>query len=140
MPTNWSDKAVQDRLLMAIIASVDNKINVGEVARLYGGDMTYHAVETYLRKFRKEAKEMKGSAAVAPSPSKPRPRKSVKSSPVKEVKSGRVSKKAPAPTKVKVKAEMVEEEMKSILGGEGEEVELGEEDEDEDEDEDEVEV
>ena len=26
MPVNWTDKAVQDRLLMAVIASVDNKV------------------------------------------------------------------------------------------------------------------
>jgi hypothetical protein len=36
-----------------------SQINVAEIARLYGQeDMTYHAVENYLRKFRKEAKAM----------------------------------------------------------------------------------
>lgn len=47
------------------------KISIAEIARLFGRDMTYHAVENYLRKFRKEAKDMKGGTAgrdiVAPS-------------------------------------------------------------------------
>jgi hypothetical protein len=77
MPISWQDKAVQDRLLTAIIASVD-KINVVEIARLYGGDMTYNAAENYLRKFRKAAKEMNGHVAptAAPSTTKPRAKKS----------------------------------------------------------------
>lgn len=45
--------------------------------------MTYHAVENYLRKFRKEAKEMKGSAAAAPSPSKSRAKKTLDINPAK---------------------------------------------------------
>jgi hypothetical protein len=28
MPVNWTDKAVQDRLLVAVIASVDNKVSI----------------------------------------------------------------------------------------------------------------
>jgi hypothetical protein len=104
MPINWQDKAVQDRLLVAVIASVDNnvsqhthpphhltihshltQIKPHEIARLYGGSMTYNAVESYLRKFRKEAKEMKGSATdrAAPVPSPARPRKAASVSPKK---------------------------------------------------------
>jgi len=83
MPINWQDKGVQDRLLTAVIASMD-KINVADIARLYGGDMSYHAVENYLRKFRKAAKEMNGHvpATAAPSPAKPRAKK-VDASPAK---------------------------------------------------------
>lgn len=104
MPINWQDKAVQDRLLTAVIASVDNKvrkpenalkdfplihpqISIAEIARLYGEDMTYHAVKNYLRKFRKEAKEMKGDVVdrpgPVPSPAKPRAKKTSTVSPVK---------------------------------------------------------
>ncbi|KAF1915579.1 hypothetical protein BDU57DRAFT_277290 [Ampelomyces quisqualis] len=109
MPVNWQDKAVQDRLLVAVIASVDNKISPAEIARIYGGDMTYNAVEGYLRKFRKEAKDMKteasGRVAAAPSPARPKKTKNV--SPTKaSVKTGRVTKsRSPA----KVKAEVVDE-------------------------------
>ncbi|KAH3940594.1 hypothetical protein HBH98_219450 [Parastagonospora nodorum] len=110
MPINWQEKAVQDRLLTAVIASID-KINVAEIARLYGGDMTYNAAENYLRKFRKAAKEMNGHVAptAAPSTVKPRAKKSG-ANPVKTgVQSGRVTKKA-AP-KAKVKAEVFEDDV-----------------------------
>ncbi|KAF2028430.1 hypothetical protein EK21DRAFT_29601, partial [Setomelanomma holmii] len=87
MPINWQDKAVQDRLFTAVIASVDNKINVAEVARLYGQDMTYHAVENYLRKFRKNSKEMKSEAAdrggPVSSPARSRTKKAGDASPTK---------------------------------------------------------
>jgi hypothetical protein len=123
MPINWHDEGVKDRLLAAMIASVDNKvwalritfshrsppnlpeflpiqpsgsssfttvllililqINVAEIARLYGSDMTYHAVENYLRKFRREAKDMKAQAegrmSAAPSPARPRQTKKIAS-------------------------------------------------------------
>jgi hypothetical protein len=45
--------------------------------------MTYHAVENYLRKFRKDAKEMRGSAKAAPSPARPTSKKARSGSPVK---------------------------------------------------------
>jgi hypothetical protein len=99
MVVDWKDKSVQDRLLTAVIASVDNKvrphpylpsrtlltqllqISPAEIARLYGPDMTYYAVENYLRKFRRDAKEMKKEAGdrdvPAPSPARK------KASPVK---------------------------------------------------------
>jgi hypothetical protein len=89
--------------------------------------MTYHAVENYLRRFRKEAKEMKGGAPVAPIPSTPKAKKASVVSPTKAgkvswipshyhhfvngdtgVKSGRIAKRAPA---TKIKAEAIEEEM-----------------------------
>ncbi|KAH7074769.1 hypothetical protein BKA63DRAFT_320758 [Paraphoma chrysanthemicola] len=109
MTINWHDKAVQDRLLTAVIASLDNKINVAEIARLYGGDMTYHAVENYLRKFRREAKDMKGDAAgrdgPVPSPARPRTKKASDVTPKKAgVKTGRVTKKQTPTTKVKTEA------------------------------------
>jgi hypothetical protein len=97
--------------------------------------MTYNAVENYLRKFRKDAKEMKGEAAdragPVPSPARSRTKKAATVSPskanagtrswissrpfqtttlliTKGVKSGRVAKKkAPA----KVKTEVFETEV-----------------------------
>ncbi|KAF2824004.1 hypothetical protein CC86DRAFT_355412 [Ophiobolus disseminans] len=114
MPINWHDKAVQDRLLTAVIASVDT-VKPAEIARLYGGDMTYHAVEKYLRKFRKEAKEMKteaeGRKVAVPSPAKSRAKKVANASPIKAgVKSGRVTKKKNT-SPVKVKPEALDEEL-----------------------------
>jgi hypothetical protein len=104
MTIDWKDKAVQDRLLTAVIASMDNKVrmsgcllsrlllnyyqvNIAEIARLYGQDMTYYALENYLRKVRKDAKDMKIAAAdrdlPAPSPARPRTKKASSVSPVK---------------------------------------------------------
>lgn len=150
MPVNWQDKAVQDRLLTAVIASIDNKvsrpltpqiphmtshtntslqINCKEVARFCGADMTYNAVESYLRKFRAEAKVMLGKTpAATSSPVKPTatPKKGRTASPTKgSVKSGRVEKKKP--TTPKVKKEVVEAEAAEMLRDDG----AGEEDESE---------
>jgi hypothetical protein len=60
--------------------STDPKqISVAEIARLYGGEMTYNAVENYLRRFRKDAKAIKEAAtdreSPAPSPARPRTKK-----------------------------------------------------------------
>ena len=55
------------------------QVNVHEIARLYGGDMTYHALQNQLRKIKKDAAAMKEEAAgregPAPSPAKPRGKK-----------------------------------------------------------------
>jgi hypothetical protein len=67
-----------------------HQISPAEIARLYGEDMTYNAVENYLRKFRKDAKEMKGEAAdrAGPVPSPARPRVTKKASTVSLSKAG----------------------------------------------------
>jgi hypothetical protein len=106
MVVNWQDKTVQDRLLTAVIASVDkasssqdytkalpltyDQISAAEIARLYGENMTYHAIENYLRRFRKIAKEMKDEAAdrAGPVPSPARPRVTKKASTVSSSKAG----------------------------------------------------
>ncbi|KAF1957332.1 hypothetical protein CC80DRAFT_491469 [Byssothecium circinans] len=96
MPIDWKDQDVKDRLLAAIIASFDGTINCREVARIYGGEATYNAIENFLRKPKKKAQEMKAEAngrqGPAPSPSRaPRTPKT----PTKAgtgVKSGRVTK------------------------------------------------
>ncbi|KAF2680136.1 hypothetical protein K458DRAFT_407462 [Lentithecium fluviatile CBS 122367] len=99
MPINWADQEVKDRLLAAIIASFDGPINCREIARLYGGEATYNAIENFLRKPKKKATELKAEAAgrdgPAPSPARPRaPKTPTKSSPAKSdgVKNGRVTK------------------------------------------------
>jgi hypothetical protein len=52
------------------------QINCREVARLYGGDATYNAIENFLRKPKAKAKELKAEAAgrdgPAASPARPR--------------------------------------------------------------------
>ncbi|KAH7386755.1 hypothetical protein DE146DRAFT_180904 [Phaeosphaeria sp. MPI-PUGE-AT-0046c] len=121
MPVNWQDKAVQDRLLTAVIASVDNKINITDIARLCGGEMGYHAVENYLRKFRRDARAMNGNTpAATSSPVKSTaartPKKARKASPVKEgVKGARVEKKKAATPRMK--KEVLEDEVDEILYG-----------------------
>ncbi|KAF2659024.1 hypothetical protein K491DRAFT_561455, partial [Lophiostoma macrostomum CBS 122681] len=74
MPIDWKDAEVKDRLLAAIIASFDGKINCKEVARLFGGGATYNAIENFLRAPKKKAVELKAEAgdSAAPSPAKPR--------------------------------------------------------------------
>jgi hypothetical protein len=59
--------------------------------------MTYYAVENYLRKFRKDAKDMRGQApgAAAPSPAKPRVKKAgghASPARIEGIKTGRVAK------------------------------------------------
>lgn len=94
MPILWSDPTVRDRLLAAIIASFEGnvwlppllllptqlltneQINCKEVARLFGQDATYNAIENFLRKPKKEAAKLRaeamGTTAPAPSPARPR--------------------------------------------------------------------
>ncbi|KAF2854269.1 hypothetical protein T440DRAFT_271773 [Plenodomus tracheiphilus IPT5] len=110
MPINWQDKEVADRLLAAIIGSFDNKINCTEVARLYGKDATYNAIENFLRKPKRVATQLKAEAnaekGTVASPAK-------RASPTKKsgggVKTGRVEKKAPTTPRKEVKVEEVEE-------------------------------
>jgi hypothetical protein len=75
--------------------------------------MTYYAVENYLRKFRKDAKDMRGQApgAAAPSPAKPRVKKAgghASPARIEGIKTGRVAKKKPA---AKVKTELLEQKL-----------------------------
>lgn len=71
--------------------------------------MTYYAVENYLRKFKRDAKDLKAQAegreAAAPSPARPKVNKKIASPTKGGVKTGRVSKKKPV---AKVKKEVVE--------------------------------
>ncbi|KAF2474144.1 uncharacterized protein BDR25DRAFT_311534 [Lindgomyces ingoldianus] len=94
MPINWQDPAVKDRLLAAIIGSFDNKINCREVARLFGGEATYNAIENFLRGPKKMAQSLKKEAKddIPPSPAKPRTPKKLGSSLLNGVKAGRVAK------------------------------------------------
>jgi hypothetical protein len=105
------------------------KISVAEIARLYGEDMTYHAVENYLRRFRKEAKDMRGQAegreSTAPSPARPRVKKaadednSVKAG---SVEAGRITKKKKKISAAKVKTEVIEQEIGGLGSEDAEEV------------------
>jgi hypothetical protein len=86
--------------------------------------MTYHAVESYLRKFRKDSKDMRGQASgvAAPSPARQRVKKAAAEvSPVKTggVKTGRVAKKK---LSAKIKTEVFEQEPEDMGSEEAEEV------------------
>ncbi|KAF2446337.1 hypothetical protein P171DRAFT_257583 [Karstenula rhodostoma CBS 690.94] len=98
MPINWQDPEVKDRILASIIASFGTPINCREVARIFGPEATYDAIENFLRKPKKKAKELAAEAAArgtsAPAPAKQQraPRTPKKSD---GVKSGRVTKTTP---------------------------------------------
>ncbi|KAA8625971.1 hypothetical protein A1F94_001026 [Pyrenophora tritici-repentis] len=112
MVIQWNNAQITERLFIAMLASVDNKINISEVARLYGEDMTYNALENRLRAWKKEATAMKAAASgreiAVKSPSKSRAKKG-EANPTKKgeyhcVQTSRVTKarsKTNTPTKVK---------------------------------------
>ncbi|KAI4662137.1 uncharacterized protein J4E88_010927 [Alternaria novae-zelandiae] len=135
MPITWTNPEVLERLFIATLASFDNKVNIREIATLYGGEMTYDALENRMRKFKKAATALKDEAAgggdgagAAKSPVKTRAKKGGGSaSPVKgAVKTGRVTKKK-APAAPKIKPEPVFEDEEGIQGLVEEELEAGEE-------------
>jgi hypothetical protein len=87
--------------------------------------MTYHAVENYLRKFRKDAKDMRGQphGSVAPSPARPRVKKAtgdVSQVKIGGVKAARVAKKKPT---AKIKTEILEQELEDMASEEVEDIE-----------------
>ncbi|CAG5183193.1 uncharacterized protein ALTATR162_LOCUS10459 [Alternaria atra] len=140
MPINWNDKEVLERLFIATLASFDNEvsttthcnslpqtiltrrfrqIDIKEVARLHGGDMTYHALENRLRKWKKEAAALKdeaeGREGAAKSPVKTRARKGAASPAKGAVKAGRITKKkALAATKIKSEPPIEEDVLNGI--------------------------
>ncbi|KAI1513442.1 hypothetical protein KJE20_01628 [Pyrenophora tritici-repentis] len=108
MVIQWNNAQITERLFIAMLASVDNKINISEVARLYGEDMTYNALENRLRAWKKEATAMKAAASgreiAVKSPSKSRAKKGEANPTKKGVQTSRVTKarsKTNTPTKVK---------------------------------------
>ncbi|KAI4613364.1 uncharacterized protein J4E87_010011 [Alternaria ethzedia] len=132
MPITWTNPEVLERLFIATLASFDNKVNIRSIATLYGGEMTYDALENRMRKFKKAATLLKEEAAgadgagAAKSPVKTRAKKG-SASPVKgAVKTGRVTKKK-APAAPKIKPEPVFEEDEGMHGIVEEDLEAGEE-------------
>ncbi|KAF2738663.1 hypothetical protein EJ04DRAFT_549858 [Polyplosphaeria fusca] len=133
MPVNWQDADTKDRLLASIIGSFDSNVNCKEVARLFGSDTTYNAIENFLRKPKKLAvklkEEAKDRAGPAASPFKPKGKKAAAL--LEGVKTGRVTKKkatvngSPGKKVAAVKKEDSDEGFASIdqSGGEGNEEE-----------------
>ncbi|KAL1608314.1 hypothetical protein SLS60_003254 [Paraconiothyrium brasiliense] len=125
MPINWQDPEVKDRILASIVASFGTPINCKEVARIFGPEATYDAIENFLRKPKKKAKELVAEATargnVAPtrgvnSPAKQQraPRTPKKSD---GVKAGRVTKGTPKKnTGSPIKKEVLAED-EYIFGG-----------------------
>ncbi|CAI6333138.1 unnamed protein product [Periconia digitata] len=62
---NWTDPEMKDRLLDAIIGSIDVTLNNHEIARLFGGDATVSSIENALRKPKKRAIALKAEADAA---------------------------------------------------------------------------
>ncbi|KAG9196097.1 hypothetical protein G6011_01218 [Alternaria panax] len=124
IPVNWNDKDVFERLFIATLASLDNKMNIHEVARLYGKDMTYHALENRMRKYKKEATALKDESAGREGPAKTRAK--TDAGPAKgAVITGWITKnKAPATTRIKfeplIKEDALDGEAASDDGAGGE--------------------
>lgn len=63
-------------------------MNCKEIARLYGGEATYNAIENFMRKPKKVAQELmaqaEGKPAAAPSPVRPRKTATPKTTPKKD--------------------------------------------------------
>ena len=159
MPITWTNPEVLERLFLATLASIDNKVrllphynssqppilinlllqvNIREIATLYGGEMTYDALENRMRKFKKAATALKDESADRDDPpksaAKPRAKKG-SASPTKggeccvsldnktdlltkptAVKTGRVTKKkAAAPPKIKPETLLEAENMLGIV-------------------------
>ncbi|KAF9733939.1 hypothetical protein PMIN06_009315 [Paraphaeosphaeria minitans] len=103
MPINWQDAEVKDRILASIIASFGTAINCREVARIFGPDATYDAIENFLRKPKKKAKELvaeaaaRGNTASARGANSPAKQQRAPRTPKKSdgVKTGRVTKTTP---------------------------------------------
>ncbi|KAH9872870.1 hypothetical protein J1614_005264 [Plenodomus biglobosus] len=118
MSIDWKDKDVADRLLAAVLASYDNKINCREVARLFGRNATYNTIENQLRKpkklaadLKKEARDKETTAFGAAKEVVVSKSKSKIKSPGKGVKTGRVSKTTcVSPRKQNIKIQEKEEE------------------------------
>ncbi|KAI4681307.1 uncharacterized protein J4E84_007543 [Alternaria hordeiaustralica] len=130
MPITWTNPEVLERLFIATLASFDNKVNIRSIATLYGGEMTYDALENRMRKFKKAATALKDESAdredTPKSVAKPRAKKG-SASPVKgAVKTGRVTKKK-APAAPKIKPEPMLEEDEGMHGIVEEGLEAGEE-------------
>jgi len=121
----------------SILTNPSPQVNIREIATLYGGEMTYDALENRMRKFKKAATALKDESAdredTPKSAAKPRAKKG-SASPVKggecfvslddktdvltkrtAVKTGRVTKKK-APAAPKIKPEPVfEEDMQGTI-------------------------
>ncbi|KAF2107580.1 hypothetical protein BDV96DRAFT_606421 [Lophiotrema nucula] len=99
MAIKWNDPEVRERLIAALIGAMGGTVNCREVARLFGGEATYNAVECALRKPKKLAKQLLDDAVDKKSPAAsparpPRTPKKEKIDPLTNgVKSGRVTKK-----------------------------------------------
>ncbi|KAH6866483.1 hypothetical protein BKA58DRAFT_205333 [Alternaria rosae] len=120
MPMNWNDPGVLERLFIATLASFDNKVNIREIATLYGGEMTYDALENRMRKFKKAATALKdeagGGDSAAKSPVKTRAKKGSASPTKGAVKTGRVTKKKAAATpKIKPEPLLEEDDMQGVV-------------------------
>ncbi|KAL8915140.1 MAG: hypothetical protein Q9172_006939 [Xanthocarpia lactea] len=58
MPVNWKDPKAFERLLAAIVAAQEMKLDYRKIASMYGEGATYDAIEGRFRIIRKEAQKL----------------------------------------------------------------------------------
>ncbi|MCJ1426392.1 hypothetical protein MMC29_004295 [Sticta canariensis] len=74
MGIDWNAKDASARLLAAMVAAQDLKLNYSKIAEIFGQGATYNAIEGHFRKIRKEAVQLleEQPSGVAPVPKTPR--------------------------------------------------------------------
>ncbi|KAL8764486.1 MAG: hypothetical protein Q9203_005901 [Teloschistes exilis] len=72
MPINWKNPKAFERLIAAVIAAHDLKLDYRRIATMYGQGATYDAVEGRFRVFRKEAAKLQQEISNGDRPTAPR--------------------------------------------------------------------
>lgn len=130
MRIDWNNKDSFKRLLAAMVAAQDMKLNYTKIATMYGQGATYDAIEGHFRKIRKEATQLReeydaraagapfSSTPVPEVPRKPRAKRTSKKGKAEAgpaVLGGRVKKNAAAAKRGKmIKEEAAEEERDAV--------------------------
>lgn len=104
MPVNWKDPEAFTRLLAAMVAAQDMKLDYKKIATMYGNGATYDSIEGRFRIIKKEATALKAEIdngdRPEPAARTPRRNKPTLSTPKKEkIIGGRVNKSAGTPSK-----------------------------------------
>ncbi|KAL9073463.1 MAG: hypothetical protein Q9161_002884 [Pseudevernia consocians] len=112
MPVNWKDPDAFTRLLAAMVAAQDMKLDYRKIASMYGNGATYDSIEGRFRIIKKDATALKAEVDSGDRPGAPaRGAVSVKATTPKKIKStistpkkgktlgGRVNKSNATPTK-----------------------------------------
>ncbi|MCJ1462307.1 hypothetical protein MMC07_000907 [Pseudocyphellaria aurata] len=125
MRIDWNNKDSFKRLLAAMVAAQDMKLNYSKIAMMYGQGATYDAIEGHFRKIKKDAVQLReeqdirvAGAPSSPTPTPKKPRKKEKAETTPAVLGGRVKKSSASKRKKAIKVEMVDGEEDGDAEGE----------------------